>query len=77
MQHKEFGNSFIDHNAAFGGENASAETSELFDALLSGCREHYSIPASAFTNYNVKRGLRNPAPALWRESPKSVTRTAT
>ena len=60
MQHKEFGNSFIDHNAAFGGENASAETSELFDALLSGCREHYSIPASAFTNYNVKRGLRNP-----------------
>ena len=44
MQHKEFGNSFIDHNAAFGGENASAETSELFDALLSGCREHYSNP---------------------------------
>ncbi len=36
------------------------ENSELFDSLLAGCREHYSIPAAAFTNYNVKRGLRNP-----------------
>ena len=41
--------------------NASlSENSELFDSLLSGSREHYSIPAAAFTNYNVKRGLRNP-----------------
>ncbi|MBQ8508809.1 MAG: citrate/2-methylcitrate synthase [Clostridia bacterium] len=40
--------------------SAATETAELFDSLITGCRENYSIPASAFTNYNVKRGLRNP-----------------
>jgi len=48
-----FNNSFM-RNTPLG------ENSELFDSLLAGCREHYSVPASAFTNYNVKRGLRNP-----------------
>ncbi len=38
----------------------TADNTELFESLLAGCRESYSIPASAFTNYNVKRGLRNP-----------------
>ncbi len=38
----------------------NSEQTELFDSLLAGSREHYSIPAPAFTNYNVKRGLRNP-----------------
>ncbi len=37
-----------------------SKNSELFESLLANCREHYSIPTSAFTNYNVKRGLRNP-----------------
>ncbi len=40
--------------------NQNAENAELFESLLAGSREHYSIPASSFTNYNVKRGLRNP-----------------
>ncbi|MCI8388973.1 MAG: citrate/2-methylcitrate synthase [Clostridiales bacterium] len=54
MQHKDFNNSFVNQFSP------AADNTELFDSLLSGCRESYSIPASAFTNYNVKRGLRNP-----------------
>ncbi len=48
----QFNNSFI--------RTPISENTELFDSLLGRCRENYSIPASAFTNYNVKRGLRNP-----------------
>lgn len=57
MQSKELNNSFVNH---INDSPSSPDTSELFESLLSGCREHYSIPQSAFTNYNVKRGLRNP-----------------
>lgn len=51
-------NQFI-NNPLVGNPDVT-EKSELFQSLMAGCREHYSIPASAFTNYNVKRGLRNP-----------------
>jgi len=44
----------------FANITPASENHELFDSLLAGSREHYSIPAEAFTNYNVKRGLRNP-----------------
>ena len=57
MQRKELNNSFVNH---INDSPSSPDTSELFESLLSGCREHYSIPSAAFTNYNVKRGLRNP-----------------
>ena len=57
MQSKELNNSFVNH---INDSPSSPDTSELFESLLSGCREHYSIPSAAFTNYNVKRGLRNP-----------------
>ena len=57
MQSKELNNSFVNH---INDNSSSPDTSELFESLLSGCREHYSIPLAAFTNYNVKRGLRNP-----------------
>ena len=57
MQSKELNNSLVNH---INDSPSSPDTSELFESLLSGCREHYSIPSAAFTNYNVKRGLRNP-----------------
>jgi len=47
-------------NTSFMRSTPMSENSELFESLLAGSREHYSIPAQAFTNYNVKRGLRNP-----------------
>ena len=57
MQSKELNNSFVNQ---INDNSSSPSTSELFESLLSGCRDHYSIPSAAFTNYNVKRGLRNP-----------------
>ncbi len=47
-------------NNSFMRNTPISENTELFDTLLASSRESYSIPAAAFTNYNVKRGLRNP-----------------
>ena len=47
-------------NNSFMRSTPMSENGELFESLITGSREHYSIPAAAFTNYNVKRGLRNP-----------------
>lgn len=54
MQPRDLNNSFVNNFTH------SVDNHELFDSLLVGCRESYSIPNAAFTNYNVKRGLRNP-----------------
>lgn len=54
MQPRDLKNSFANNFTH------SVDNHELFDSLLVGCRESYSIPATAFTDYNVKRGLRNP-----------------
>ena len=47
-------------NNSFMRNTPMSENSELFETLVGPSKEHYSIPATAFTNYNVKRGLRNP-----------------